>query len=195
MVYLVCNLLLQKFFTLEFYTKEISQGTLGLRLTSILLSFNFFRSLYNLTEDKFLDIHKKLTDNYPDLQNIKSLMDDTSITLLILCQNAIYVFIILLLWIFVFLSKSLLELKVTSWGLFFIVDDWAIISENLIALKGRVLKWHRLRILFFNGFLFIFIVVACFRKLENTLLSFLVSLFLGLLMLFTTTGFFIQDSN
>lgn len=187
-IYPTLNLGFQKFFTLAFYTKEISQGTLSLRVTSILLAFNFLKSAYNLINEKNFENHRKLTADYPDLQRMQPLMKYTSIDLLILSQNLIYGTITLLLWVFIFLSKSLLELHLVIWALFFIIDDWAIISDNLIALKGRILRWHKIRILLFNGLLYYFILSACSQQFSNLYL-FLIHAFLTLLVIINATLF------
>lgn len=192
-IYPFINLILQKFLTLNFYTREVSQGTLGLRITSILLGFNFLKSSYNFWADTLAQNHEDLTAEYVDLQNINPFMTDTEINFIILSQNLIYGAVTLLLWIFIFLSKSsksLLELRVVIWGLFFIIDDWSIISDNLIALKGRVLKWHRLRIIFFNALLVAFLVSACFRQLNHTPSSIVITLILSLLIIFNGIFFF-----
>lgn len=192
-IYPLLNLVLHKSFNLVFYTKEISQGTLSLRFTSVLLGFNFLRISYNLIAEKFSNNYKELIADYPDLQNISSYNSEGNISAIILSQNLIYGATVLLLWIFVFLSKSFFEIRLIIWGLFFIVDDWAIISDNLIALKGRILRWHRIRILFFNGLLFCSVVSACFRRLDNLLYSIIVTTFLLIVVLANTFFFLIND--
>lgn len=182
-IYPLYNLILQNIFNLEIYKKEISQGTLGLRIASVILGFNCLKIIYISSEEKMQKNQDKLVSDYPDLQTIKPLMDNISINATILTQKLIYVTIVLLLWVFIFKSKSLLELQVVSWGLFFIIDDWEIISDNLIALKGRILKWHRLRIVSFNIFLSILIISACFRQLDNLLFSIIITVILFVLVL------------
>ena len=195
LIYPLYNLILQDFLNLEFYHNEISQGTLALRITSLLLGFNFLKSLYNFIENKIKETQEKLTASYPELVEIVSFIKDDFINFIIVTQNLIYAAIVLLLWIFIFLSKSLFELRIVSWGLFFIIDDWAIISDNLIALKGRILKWHRLRILFFNGLLSTLIISACFRQLDNLLFSIIITVILFILVLFNGIFFFPTDKK
>ena len=190
LIYPLCNLLFQNFLSLEIYKKEISQGTLALRFTSILLGFNFLKSLYNFFAYKLLQNQKELIADYPDLQKIEPRINEAYIDFILVSQNLIYGTVTLLLWVFVFLSKSLLELRVVTWGLFFIIDDWAIISDNLIALKGRILKWHKFRIIFFNNLLSIFITSACFRQLDNLLFSIIISVALFFLVLLNAILYF-----
>lgn len=194
-IYPLYNLFLQDFLDLGFYQKEISQGALQLRFTSLLLGFNFLKSMYNFVADRLLANQKKLIADYPDLQKIEPRMNEYNINVIILTQNLIYGAVTLLLWIFIFLSKSLLELRLVTWGLFFIIDDWAIISDNFIALKGRILKSHKLRIIFFNALLFSLIVTACFRELNNILLSIFITLTFCGLVLLNTTSLFSNDRN
>ena len=113
-LYPLLNLLLQNFIDLDFYKKEISQGTLGLRVTSLILGLNYFKGLYNWFSDRLLENHKELVADYPSLQNIEPRMDDNNINITIVSQNIIYGAVTLLLWVFIFLSTSLLELKVDS---------------------------------------------------------------------------------
>lgn len=196
-IYPLLNLILQKFWSLELYRNEISQGTLALRITSLLLGFNFLKSLYNFWEDILRNNQnnqKKPMINFLGLQEISSVMDEDDINVVLVSQNLIYGAVTLLLWIFIFLSKSFLELRVVTWGLFFIVDDWAIISENLVALKGRVLKSHKLRIVFFNALLSIFIISACFRELNNLLFSIFISVMLFALLI-VNAKFLIINNN
>lgn len=189
-IYPLYNLILQSFWDLDFYQKQISLGTLALRITSLLLGFNFLKSLYIFITSKLKKTQDKLVADYADLQNIEPLINLEAINFILLTQNLIYGAIILLLWIFIFLSKSLFELRIVSWGLFFIIDDWAIISDNLIALKGRILKWHRLRILFFNGLLSTLIISACFRQLNNLLFSIIITAILFVLVLLNSSYHF-----
>ena len=191
-IYPILNILLQNFQSIAFYKHDISQGTLGLRITSIILSLSFLKSFYNLTNNKFLENHRDLTVEYSDLQELTSFFNDDKINFIILFQNLFYGTITLVLWVFILLSKSFLELQVIIWGLFFIVDDWAIISDNLIALKGRLLKWHKFRIIFFNFFLFSFLISACFKQLDSVLFSILITFILGLLIILITVGFYQQ---
>lgn len=195
LIYPLYNLISQIIFNLEFYQKEISQGTLALRITSLLLGFNFLKSLYIYITSKLKENQDKLVADYPDLQKIEPLINVQAISFLLLTQNLIYGAVILLLWIFIFLSKTLFELRVVSWGLFFIIDDWAIISDNLIALKGRILKWHRLRIVFFNGLLSILMISACFRQLNNLLFSLLITVILFVLVYLNTFYFFSTNNK
>ncbi|BDI14598.1 hypothetical protein ANSO36C_04000 [Nostoc cf. commune SO-36] len=190
--YPLWNLYLQEggLFNLQVYSKEITQGTLGLRITSLLLSFSYLQSLYNAVADRIPKITTELVSDYPDLKDIKPFSSNSTIKIIIITQNIFYGAITLLLWIFIFSSKSLIELRIVSWGLFFIVDDWAIIHDNLIALKGRILRWHRFRILFFNGLMTFSILSACFRKLEHGLFTGLISLLLITLISMNALAFF-----
>ncbi len=79
LIYPLCNLILQKYLNLELYQKEISQGTLALRITSLLLGFNFLKSLYNYLADKLLENQNKLIADYPDLKTIEPQMDVNNI--------------------------------------------------------------------------------------------------------------------
>lgn len=190
LIYPVFNLTLQSFLTLEFYITETSEGTLGLRITSVLLGFNFLKSIYNFFANKLSKQSKEFIANYPDIGDISPLIDNTGMSIIILSQNLIYGSVTLLLWIFTFLPKSFLEIRLVTWALFFIIDDWDLISDNLVALKGRILRLHKLRIIFFNCLLLIFTAFTCFRELDTLIFSASITLILLILIILNATFFF-----
>lgn len=190
MIYPIINLLLNSQH-IDFYKDDLEEGIIGLRIASIVLGFNFLKSFYNCLNNNFSDNHKKLTIEYPDLQNLKSSIDDNYINMIILTQNLIYSTIAFSAWTFIFLSiPTMLQSKLIRWGLFFIIDDWAIISDNLIFLKGRVLKLHKLRIILFNFLLFFLTISAIFQVFKISIYSIYFSISFGVLIVVNMIMFY-----
>ena len=49
-----------------------------------------------------------------------------------------------------------------NWAIFFIIDDWILITDYSKIIKGRILKKHKFRIYSFNIILFfLFIIILC----------------------------------
>ncbi|MBW4616162.1 MAG: hypothetical protein KME21_23385 [Desmonostoc vinosum HA7617-LM4] len=174
----------QPFFTL--YQGEITRGTLALRITSVLLGFKFLKGFYNFYQDKYLEVQNQLIAEYHDLNKLSYKMNENTINFLISTQNIIYGAVTFIIWIFVIFYKDRTSLaSLMSWGLFFIIDDWGIVCDNLIALKGRTLKFHKYRILGFNIFLYILSLIVCFGNMSLAI-AILISLILGYVVIKNT---------
>lgn len=171
LIYPIVNLFHQDFLNLEFYKQELGTGVLALRVSSIILGFQSITtwSIYR----------KKIKSRYSDIDNLKPLkfgkrkytlygrFISRTITFFAL-QFFIYSSIALIIWFNNWFSLIYFERQLISWALLFIVDDWAIISDYFLHLKGRVLLMHDARILFFNIFLFSSILSLLIKILLNS---------------------------
>ncbi len=186
-IYNILNILLQDFLNIEFYNLSFQKGTLMLRISSLLLAFNCLKSLILTLSDgeQLRKTREKLTEKDSPIDSINITLSNLGISKILVTQNIIYIINIFLLWIFILYNEnlfySLIQFKIAIWALFFITDDWIIISDNILALKGAILKKHKIRIWVFNILISLTTIIAYYIELENKLYS----IILGLILLFT----------
>jgi hypothetical protein len=214
----IVNFLLQPWWSTEFYSHEISNGALGLRVTSVLLARKAFMSLMTETplsyqsfingfskqkanktswlSNKFLNPQFLAKKNHVDLSGtceLKPVKNSSTITTIQAFQNVFYVCILFSLWFFLITNTSSIWSRSASWLLFFIADDWAIISDYYSILKGRIFKPHLTRLLVTN----IALYLLCSLGYLNQLSLWVSTLFVVIcgLILLTELTFLLLDAS
>lgn len=186
----IINLFKQPFLDFEFYRQELSTGILVLRINSILFGYKALTVITQIEKDENEFLANFST--YSDLKEIKNVISSNFIGLIVLTQSVIYTSITLELWYLILFFQTSLETRLVSWGLFFIADDWNIIADNFVALKGRIFESHKWRIIIFNIFLIFTIIIACFKNLPIFVTA-MIFLYLGILLLVNFVCWFYND--
>ncbi|MDF2388737.1 hypothetical protein JMG10_45405 [Nostoc ellipsosporum NOK] len=190
LIHPIINLSKQPFLDFQFYRQELSTGILVLRINSILFGYKALILITQIEKDENEFLANFST--YSDLKEIQNVISSNLIGLIVLTQSVIYTSITLYLWYLILFFQTSLETRLVSWGLFFIADDWNIIADNLVALKGRIFESHQWRIIIFNIFLVFTILIACFKNLPIIFTGISV-LYLGFLLLINFVSWFGKD--
>ncbi|BAZ51374.1 hypothetical protein NIES4103_40230 [Nostoc sp. NIES-4103] len=186
----IINLFKQSFLDFQFYRQELITGILVLRINSILFGY---KALILITKfDKDTDDFLANFSTYSDLEQISDVINIDTIRGILLTQSVIYTSITFFLWYLILFFQASLETRLVSWGLFFIADDWNIIADNFVALKGRIFELHKWRIIIFNIFLVFTILIACFKNLPIVVTGISV-LYFGFLVFVNSISWFIKD--
>ncbi|NES07180.1 MAG: hypothetical protein F6K22_32915 [Okeania sp. SIO2F4] len=161
LIYPVVDLFSHELLSLNFYQQELISGQFGLRIVSLILGMKTISALLDFVYQK-----SNIKTGYPELDNLSVNHPTSKVTAFVLGQLFIYQLATFSLWLSNLFLGFLLETKLISWALFFVVDDWAIISDYYKALKGRFFTSHLIRITFFN-FLFCVVLPITFYKYFN----------------------------
>lgn len=121
------------YFIEEFFFSEIENGILFLRLSSILLGFHVIEMTI-----KFLRVNKSPKEIRSEHR-----------ALLCYSQYGLYLISIFCLWMCIINNFSSSLVILLNWTVFFILDDWIIISAYYIKID-IIIKPHLRRILFLN---------------------------------------------
>lgn len=145
--------LLQEFCNSDFTTvisRELQNGILSLRVASWLISTKALFAILRYTGcGSFIN---------DDLSSNAEIYNHMLFT-----QYGIYIYSITALW-YVTLHDMVNSVTISlSWALFFIADDWVIISGYLESFKGKILPAHLYRLTGFN----IFISILMFNLLSD----------------------------
>jgi hypothetical protein len=149
--YSVVNPLLQPTVWKTFLQNELGTGVIGLRISSILVGTRAVWAAYKHFDHQWSYRTSSYQDKRdPHIEKLPLKVKPEDLNTLIVSQLGFYLTIIIMLWAFVLLDRHSIWISIVSWSLFFIVDDWIVISDVMWLLKGRVLFWHSLRIWAFN---------------------------------------------
>jgi hypothetical protein len=172
LVYCTLNLTVQPVLTEAFWKSELASGTFALRISSYVLSFQFFRSLY-----RFIKVKRKLARirgqrnlekheiaNFTvDLKPAEArLWLSGDLSLVSTAQFAFYLSTLAALWLCVIDGKPSIAVTAASWCLLFIADDWSIISDYTNYYQKLGLKSHTYKIHAFNLALIVLTPAALF---------------------------------
>lgn len=124
---------------LDFLEAEINSGVLALRISSIMIFINIV--LLAGKKYEFI-LAERISAIY--------------------FQYVFYGLTLVMLWILTIMSKVSLSTVLLSWAIFFIIDDWAIITSYSNELKTHPIKAHANRILFFNTGILLLLVYTIF---------------------------------
>ena len=70
-------------------------------------------------------------------------------------QFAFYLACVSSLWVCTLNGESSIIVMLTSWSLFYIIDDWTVMSEYSQKYRVMPLNAHKKKIFCFNGLLFV----------------------------------------
>lgn len=158
-IFSIVNFLLQPFYSFDFIAHELASGTLQLRITSILLgwqiAYTTLRISYSSSGGRkkflFVNFDANLLSKYPDIDALEPLQEGSGFILLPqFFQFAFYTCVIITLWLILIFQASSLWSQLSNFLVFFILDDWAIVSDYENALKGRIISGHAWKIFVFN---------------------------------------------
>lgn len=160
---------------------EISTGILPLRITSFTIGLNNTITIlktinleqghpYNEDSVKELFYFKEFQELKID-SKIESYRNRMAHLYLNISQNTIYLMAALILWISFYLNIHTIITVLLSYTLFYIADDWKIIFKYSLAIKGRILKCHSNKIIFFD-LLILLQSVYCLYSIYWTLIIF-----------------------
>ncbi len=152
----------------EVISQEIASGKLALRVVSILVGFQVAVRIFNhvLVEETMSTNFRLLTfakSQHKDLADLPELFDNGDTEKITLSQFSIYLVALFVLWNCVHSSIENIYTTSLSFALFFVVDDWIILSHYLEALKGRILQRHIIRIAVLNGIIILAISIILIR--------------------------------
>jgi hypothetical protein len=125
---------------------ELASGVIGLRIVSILLPTKALRDLFR---GLFREWPKPWSPRIMrrSERQILPVIPGYVLYTWSFFQTATFLLIISALWLFLSRHVSGIEVGILGWLLFFIVDDWIIISDYHAALGGRILRGHSLRLI------------------------------------------------
>jgi hypothetical protein len=148
--------------SIETFQSEISNGVIGMRVSSLILSWKIFqRAVKELSTAIEHESVLKPKFEYVEFKKLNTNVEPYKINTIDYFQFGFYLQILIALWVFVINEKTSIEIQILSWGLFFIIDDWNIISSYLHQLKGRILFFQQIKVWSFNlllAILFILII-------------------------------------
>ncbi|MCB0409929.1 MAG: hypothetical protein KDD29_06890 [Flavobacteriales bacterium] len=153
LVYPILNLAFQtENLNVAFFKEELSLGIIGIRISSLILAvrclINFVKLFSIIQKVEFKALKTKY--EFEEFIKLKSKLEDSSLIIKSLVQYSFYLIVIISLWVFTISNKNSLSIQVLSWGLFFIIDDWNIIAAYYEQLKGRILRFQKWKIVFFD---------------------------------------------
>lgn len=126
---------------------ELRTGTFGLRISSLLVGSVALVATWHLADDD----DPPGADVDLDGVDVEPYLETEDIEHLIAAQNGVYLGVIAALWFLWERGDTGVLGALLNWALFFVVDDWIIISGYERALEGRTLTSHRVRIGVFNA--------------------------------------------
>lgn len=190
-IYVPLNFFEQAIFSLEFYRQEISTGVVSLRIVTLLLGYNAIANFLGLIRsNKVLSKHRRkkglnIDDSHNSIINVskkdKELWRQFDSSMIIFSQFLYYLVCIFYLWLFIYKDVSNINTTFAHWCLFFICDDWVIISDYMLKSKSSMLGKHFIRIVIFNVLLFSSIVIVAGTYL-NWIITAVIFLKLGFLL-------------
>jgi hypothetical protein len=135
---------------------ELKNGVLAMRLTSITLGFTFIMTLKKLIRmTPFPDSKTEQEySNYKeaDLIGLSSQPRRNRFEhyFLNLTQSSFYSLILTVLWILYLLGIDSLSSILLSYFLFLIIDEWTIVFDYSLRLRGYIIRWHFIKVLILN---------------------------------------------
>ena len=195
LIYCSFNLISQPLLSASFWKAELATGVFAIRVSSYLITYQFLRSLARLAGQKLelLKTRQKRGLNYDDSANFTidrrpeeaGLWFGSDIAFAAVAQFLFYLSVIAALWLNAIDGAHSLALALASWALFFIIDDWVIISEYTDELQVPPIPTHLYKVIGFDIALILLVPVAMFSASVQ-----LIFFILTFAMLFFATVFF-----
>jgi len=166
-VYSTLNLLNQELTSTNFWRAEISSGLLALRISSYLLLYHFIRITvrYRMLARELINV--RLARGVPTEAlfayerglepHERELFVVRNVAWCASHQFVFYLSTVAALWLCTIEYRQSLVTLVANWCLFFIVDDWVVMTDYAIHFRASVLKSHSVRIGVFNLLLLVLI--------------------------------------
>lgn len=154
--YSLASLFFQGPLGVEFFEAELSSGTVALRIVSLIAFANVIKYMYISRRIlKLQKAHDWAGRAVTEKQSIKSnrLLSMSHVVQSIYSQSSFYMLAISLLWVFKIYDIDSLATHAATWALFFIIDDWSIISDYMVRYKQALIKTHFIRVGFINALL------------------------------------------
>jgi hypothetical protein len=148
-------------------SSELGSGVLSLRVSAFLIGIKSLALVWHFvafeqlehSRDDFVRRRMALMHNlvkrhrpvqFPELRKLPTVVTDDNVNAFVASQYGLYLGVVILLLRLTSAGDGGNWLKVLSWAVFFVVDDWAIISTDMHQLGGRLFRSHFLRIEVFN---------------------------------------------
>jgi hypothetical protein len=164
-----------------FIERELGNGVFALRIASLFICYRSLGYVAQLIWVYALHYHEndqdkrrrrffdQASEKYPALKWLRQDVRDEDQDLINLSQWGLYAMVLTDLWVLTILPQGLprgqsILVALLSFGLFFIFDDWTIISEYARTLRGRILPWHAIRIFSFNLVLIGLLLYVVFQQ-------------------------------
>lgn len=198
---LLLNLLSQPLYSLEFFKdffmKELNNGIIQLRVTSIMITFtailNALRIAYSSRQSQKINIlSTNLFPQYPEIENLKEVVPINNLLVAQYLQYAFYTYILATLWTLNITENVSLWSRFAAFFIFFIIDDWIIIADYEIGLKGRIINTHSRKI---NGFNILLLVLSTLSVFTTESLYTYRSIFILISILILAVRYNIQINN
>lgn len=159
-VYSTVNLLHQDILSVSFWKQELSNGVFALRVSSYVLTFHSVLAIVRLLKRKRRlgklrasrglkedEVANFTVDRRPDETRMWVHADIATISSM---QFLFYLSCLGSLWYCTINANHSLVVSISSWALFFIIDDWVIIADYSDHYCEPALTPHTLKILAFD---------------------------------------------
>ena len=171
-IYSIMSVSLQQFFELSFWQREIANGTLALRVTSLLITYQLARSIVRfvprrkdlisareargLSRDDIADFTMSVTTEERQLWQLNDLI------LLAFFQFSFYLITLTALWGCAIVGIYTVVTALTSWALLFIVDDWSVIADYCHQFNSLPIATHAVKVLCVDVILLVSVPTALY---------------------------------
>lgn len=192
-VYSSINLGYQNVLSASFWKEELSTGVFAIRISSYLLTFHFLlaitrlirhkRELAKVRSARGLDVDDVANYTIDRRPNETKLWLSGDLALIATFQFCFYLSAVTALWFCAIQGIHSLPTALASWCLFFIVDDWVVISDYTSQFDVPAISSHTMKVMGFNIALLVLIPIALFSTSEK-----LVALPLALVLLLSAFG-------
>ncbi|PKA10442.1 hypothetical protein CH372_19370 [Leptospira meyeri] len=175
-----------------FLEKEFSQIIVW-RITSIWLGLESLalHKVIIIWKYSLYDPIEKYYKQFPELINLSQSVPIEEIVAEIYLSRLFYLFSLSFLGIHYIGGGDSYSSAVLAFSIFFIFDDWNIVSFYFLALKGRRRKFHTNRIDFFNFLIFLSTILVLNKEFKANYLGIILAvnfvfIFLAYLLLYFT---------
>lgn len=192
-VYSTLNLLHQNIFDVSFWKLELSSGVFALRVSSYILTFHMIIAVVRLFKRKQqlgkLRASRGLNEDEIANYTVDRRPADTrmwihaDVATIAAMQFLFYLVCLGALWYCTIHSNDSIIVSLSSWALFFIIDDWVVIADYSDHYSEPALNSHTLKILAFDFVLLVFVPLSALYTSIDA-----ITVGLSLTMLLTATG-------
>lgn len=155
-IYCMLNFVLQFDQILGSWRVELANGVLALRITTIILTFQFGKSLFKILTAALS----------PKGNRTRGSTVSANLLVAALFQYAFYLCAIIGLWFCAIENIHSIPATLASWSLFFIVDDSIVISDYAVHFSTPPLSRHVTRVVGFNIVIVALVAVALLESLS-----------------------------
>lgn len=172
LIYSIMSVPFHEIFELSFWQREISNGALALRVTSLLLTHQLVRSIIRfvplrreliaaresrgLSHDDVADFTTSVTTEERKLWRQNDLM------LLAFFQFSFYLITLTALWACSIVGIHTVVTALASWALLFIVDDWSVIADYCHQFDSLPIAAHAVKVLCIDVILLVAVPAALY---------------------------------